>query len=501
MGRHLLPDGGAVRRPRRVLRFTVGVVLACAPVAVMSAVGCSSSESSQGMTSVDPGGTYGAEVSLAITGRGRVISTNAGNSIDCPSRCYGRLVLDDKSAPGAPQSVTLKAIPTPGARFLGWEFASDSLGTRGRGPDECNPVSRPAVSPQVDPTAAEITLPFGEVEGKPPAANAGQCSATYTVPLAYRVVAKFDTTTSNLDGGVDGGDAGGGDVFVQPPQVGAIAREIGLSGSYLYWRWDASGSSGISMTSTFGGASASTVQNLGSSVTQFAVTSYGAIWQRSDGSLSYVTSGSTSASSLFGAPTCVAVTLDSQGAYCRSSAGQIVSWTLGGTGPTVQYTNVPTGYDLATDGSYFYFSTDPGTVSGGSILYATRPGPGDGGTFNTVVSSRTGPQKLQVNSSRLLWLESSGGTSTVNTNSSRFSSIAYTAVGPATGLFALAPDTSSTYVWGATSSTITRGYYAGGQQTTFKSGLVGVGGIAVDSSYVYWTQTDGRVYRASRSGL
>jgi hypothetical protein len=31
---------------------------------------------------------------------------------------------------------------------------------------------------------------------------------------------------------------------------------------------------------------------------------------------------------------------------------------------------------------------------------------------------------------------------------------------------------------------------------TFRTGLAGLGGIAADASYVYWTQSDGRVYRA-----
>jgi hypothetical protein len=36
----------------------------------------------------------------------------------------------------------------------------------------------------------------------------------------------------------------------------------------------------------------------------------------------------------------------------------------------------------------------------------------------------------------------------------------------------------------------------------FRSGLSGIGGVAADSQYVYWTsQTDGRVRRGSRVGF
>lgn len=453
------------------------------------------------MVSVDPGGTYGAEISLAVTGRGRVISTT-GTSIDCPSRCYGRLVVDDKTATGAPQSVKLKAIPTPGTRFLGWSFESQQLGTRGRGSDRCNPVTRPTITPSVDTSAAEITLPFGEVEGAPPAANAGECAPTYTVPLAYRVVAKFESEATIADSGSDAGT--GGEVFAQPPQVGAVAKDIGIAqSSYLYWRWDGAGISGVSTSSTFGTPSPQTVQSSTSTITLFDVEQYGAVWQRADGTLSFVTGGSTSPTSLSGAPTCVALAIDSSGVSCRTAgpAGQIVSWTLGGTGPTTQFTNVPTGYDLASDTSYYYWSNDPGSFGAGSTSYATRPGPGDGGTFNPIASGRTMPQKLLTNGSRLLWLETNGAQATAYANSSRFSATAYAAVGPLAGLVYIAPDVSSSYVWAATTSAIYRGIYTGSQTQAFRTGLVGVGGIAVDSSYVYWTQSDGRVYRASRSGF
>lgn len=489
------------RPRRRVFRFVTIAVLACAPLfAVLGAVGCSDDEDPVGMVSVDPGGTYGAEVSLAVTGRGRVISTT-GTTIDCPTKCYGRFVVDDSSSPI--QNVKLKAVPTPGARFLGWSFESEPLGTRGRGPDRCNPVSRPSVSPAVDPSALEITLPFGEVNGTPPTANAGECAANYAVPLAYRVVAKFESDVTIVDAGADGGDGGGGEVFAEPQGAGSIAREIGLVGSqYLVWRWDQAGFGGVSMAIANGGA-AQIVQSPSSAITVFEVDTAGAVWQRSDGSLYYLLGGAVAPVALSGAPTCVALAMDTSGIHCRTAGpnGTIVSWTTGGVGPTLQYSFLPTGTDLYSDTSYFFFSGDTAVAGGASVYYGTRAGPGDAGSFNIVASGRTGVRNLQGNTSRLFWIETSGGLSTANANSSRFSSSVFTSVGPQPGIAFLAPDPSSTYLWAASTSTIWRGIYSGGTPTTFRSGLTGIGGIAVDSFNAYWTQSDGRVYRASRSGI
>lgn len=500
MAERQLPRAAA-SRARFVLRGVAVATLCLAPVVVLAAAGCSDDPATAGMVSVDPGGTLGAEVSLVVTGRGRVYSTT-GTSIDCPTRCYGRLVVDDPSASGAPTSVSLKAVPTPGARFLGWEFDGAELGTRGKGPDSCNPVKRAGATPSVNPSSPEITLPFAEVQGTPPA-NAG-CAPSYAVPIAYRVIAKFDDGATIVDAGSDaGGDGGvGGDVFAPTPTAGAVAKDIGITSSYVYWRWDAAGTSGVSMSST-SSSFPSVVQQSAAPITQFEVDTYGAVWQRSDNTLYVVQSGSTSPITLNGAPTCVAVAMDSSGAYCRTAGpnGQIWSWTLGGAGPTLQFSFVPAGTDLVADTSYFFFSSDPGTINGASIVYASRPGPGDGGTFNTVASGRTGPSKLQANTSRLMWLETSGGLVTATANSSRFSSSTYSSIGPSAGLSFITPDTSSTYVWAASTSSIVRGYYTGSPQQTFRTGLVGIGGIAVDSSYVYWTQSDGRVYRASKIGF
>jgi hypothetical protein len=477
--------------------------LIAGPLGALAVAGCSEDPAEQGMVSVDPGSTYGAEVSLSVTGRGRVISTG-GSSIDCPGRCFGRLVVEDRGAAKAPESVTLKAVPTPGARFLGWSFESADLATRGKGQDPCNPVTRPTITLSVDTRAEEITLPFGEVNGTAPAGAAG-CASAYAVPNAYRVVAQFETTASLVEAGprdAGGGDGGAAEVFSASFATGAVAREIGIAGGYVYWRWDGPSSYGVSYGSA-SGAFPSIVQQSATPITHFEVDPYGAVWQRSDNALYFVTAGSQSPTFISNAPTCAAVAIDASGVFCRTAGpnGAVLSWTTGGSGPTIQYSFVPSGADLVAESSYLFFSGDPGTLGGATIYYATRPGPGDGGTYVAAVTGRTAPTKLQSNGSRLAWIETGSGLGTVFTNSSRFSATNYAAIGPAAGLQFLALDPSTSYVWGASTSSIVRGYYAGSQQATFRTGLVGVGGIAVDSSNVYWTQSDGRVYRASRVGF
>ena len=36
------------------------------------------------------------------------------------------------------------------------------------------------------------------------------------------------------------------------------------------------------------------------------------------------------------------------------------------------------------------------------------------------------------------------------------------------------------------------------ERASFRDGLTGIGGITVDETHVYWTQNDGRVYRAPK---
>src|SRR5690606_25407755 len=110
-------------------------------VALAWASGCSSEGDGPSGTYVDLGGTYGAEVSVTVVGPGRV--TMDGRGIDCPSQCFTKYVFDGPEEARGATGITLTATPTVGARFKGWSFETEELGTRGRGPEACNPVKRP----------------------------------------------------------------------------------------------------------------------------------------------------------------------------------------------------------------------------------------------------------------------------------------------------------------------------------------------------------------------
>ena len=66
---------------RRGKRGFVVVAIAIAPTAALALAGISCSDDKTGnvgMITLDPGGTYGAEVQVTVVGRGRVVSTSPG---------------------------------------------------------------------------------------------------------------------------------------------------------------------------------------------------------------------------------------------------------------------------------------------------------------------------------------------------------------------------------------------------------------------------------------
>jgi hypothetical protein len=197
-----------------------------------------------------------------------------------------------------------------------------------------------------------------------------------------------------------------------------------------------------------------------------------------------------------GAPACSAIAADTnQNVYCRTSGGSLLRWSAPYATSETLYTDLPPGTDLAIDGtSTAYFTSTSPSYEVNSLSIAGADG---GAALPTpVTSSRTfAPSGLEATSSYLWWLESGSLYATSTFGSTVYSTGAVSIV-PAR----MAPDPLSTsYFWAASTTTIYRAYYAGGGSTTsFRSGLSGVGGVAADSTYVYWTQNDGQVHRASR---
>ncbi len=500
------PRKPGVQRATR--RAAVVLAIAVAPTAAVAWAGCSSSSSSGGgsRTAADPGGTFGAEVAVTVVGRGRVITSLPG--VSCPSDCYGSFVFADRNQDGASGGVTLKAIPTKGVRFAGWKFDVAAVGTRGRGPELCSPLKRDSVSAQGDLNALEITLPYGETSGTPPLGQEAACTGFTTVPTAYSVTATF--VDEVVDAGVDA-DAGA-DFFLESPVANAVGREIGLAGGRLYWRYEVGGTSSIATAPTSGIGGAQVIANTTAVITAFEIGQH-VVWQNNAGTYGVVQGGSTFASTFAtGGNTCVAVESDFTNVYCRTAGpnGTMISWTTAGTSMTNLHSGLPVGTEFTVDSSGFAIVDTTGGPAASSIRSIPKAGTLDAGvpTITDLVTGLTNPTQLEpASTSRLFWISDDGaGTAQ---SASRFGGSAFSSTPATVGLKYLAadPQSTSSYFVGIAPSTL-----AGASQivklsslsvatTMVRQNLTGIGGIAADSSYVYWTQNDGRVYRAPRSGF
>jgi hypothetical protein len=495
---------GAQRAARRA---AVVLAIVVTPTAAVTWAGCSSSSSSSGggaRTAADPGGTFGAEVAVTVVGRGRVITSLPG--LSCPSDCYGSFVFADRNEDGAAGGVTLKAIPTKGVRFAGWKFDTTSVGSRGRGPDLCNPVKRDSAVVPVDLNATEITLPYGEATGTAPAGQEAACNGVTTVPTAYTLTATF--VDEIVDAGVDA-DAGA-DVFLESPVANAVGKEIGIAGGRLYWRYEVGGTSSIASAATSGIGGAQVVSGTTGLITAFEIGQH-VVWQNNVGTIGVIQGGSTFATTFSsGGNTCVAVESDFSNVYCRTAGpnGTMISWTTAGTSMTNLHSGLPIGTDFTVDTSGFAIVDTTNGPGASAIRSVPKLGTLDAGvpTLTDLVTGLTDPTQLEASgTSRLFWIANDGaGTAQ---SASRFGGSAFSSTPATLGLEYLAtdPQSSSSFFVGIAPSTL-----AGASSivklsafsttpTPVRQSLTGLGGVTADSSYVYWTQSDGRVYRAQRT--
>lgn len=492
-------------------RLVLVVAIATTPIAALVGFGCSDDEPGPvTRVNVDPGGTFGAEVAVSVVGRGRVTGSIVGG-IDCPTKCYVRYTFADATAPGAAAGLGLKAIPTPGTRFAGWKFEPEQLSTKGRGPDNCNPLKRAAAQPSVDTNALEINLPFGETAGTPPPGQEGACTGATSVPVAYKLVATFEEIPIP-DAGFDADDGGPGELVYDAPVAGATGGELGIVGGRLYWKYSVGGLHGIASGTTSSGLKTPTILVQPTSViTRFEVDTSNVVYQTSAGSLGVFPSGSTTAYTSFtgGPASCDAVDSYSTTVYCVAG-GTLYSWPYTGGAATVVFTGAPASTkNFTVDSSYFYFVDDPGGAGAASIVRMYKfDANGDAGTFTPIVTGETNPIRLQIGaSSYLFWIQYDAANQIGEVRASSTSGgTVYTAIPAQNGLSFMTPDpSSSSYAYGAVvpqpglgDARIYRGYAFGGTTTTIVGGIRALTGLAADSSYVYWTQNDGRVYRRPR---
>ena len=480
-------------------RAALGALLGATIATAMTSswAGCAAPEPAAS-ADVDPGPTFGAEIALSIVGRGRVTSTPAG--IDCPSTCFSRVVLADPSVDGGEGGVALVATETLGAHFVSWTVEELDLGVRARGPSQCSPMTRKSATPSFDATRL-ITVPFGETTGTPPRGREDECAAFTKVPVAYALTAVFED-----DHVEPGRDAGRPDPGLPPlfDSVGnGAARDIGISSGYVYWRYDHNGVSGVA-GGLVGATQAFALTAAFDTITVFDVDVHVA-FQHSNGALEAIQGGTENVVTLGNAPTCVALASDATTVYCRANdfgSSTIYAWPISGSATPTVVSVLPPGRALAVDTQSFYFSDDQGGLPDQSSL-ASAPRNGDGGMAftTTLVGNQTSPRNLLVTSSYLFWLDDRGGgvLSARSASKGGAASAQPSLTGTSVRFIAADPFGGSYFVGvigvGNVTSAIYRAFAGSPSNMPIRDGILGLGGIASDGSYVYWTQSDGRVYR------
>jgi hypothetical protein len=468
------------------------------PAAALVWIGCTSTPDNTpaGVGPVDPGGTFGAEIVVHVTGGGRVVSAPAG--IDCPREChYG--FMYDPAGPGAKQGVQLTAQTAQGWRFTGWQLNNVTAKSRGKAAESCQPFARPtSPGPGIDPTAATIALAPGETQGTPATTEIG--CAPGPVPVAYDVTATF-VRENPVDGGGDGGDAGAPDQLYDTAAAGAVGRKIFVRNSRVYWQWDVvttGTQSGLSMGFTTGGSRTDLVP-LGPQITQFYVGGL-VVYQNVTPNLYTQSLTGTNTTLLSAAVTCSAVSADTTYAYCRS-AGNLLRWTP----QTPLASGLAAGSDLWVDAYGILYSD----TSGGAVYQLPVGGVADGGVpadGGTPVAVGQSQPASAVGSSTLyaIWITNEGGGVNSLKITSRAGGGPVTVLDAQIGIKDFATDGAFVYYTVVPSnargaSSIRRISVGGGTPVPLRSGLYDVGGIATDGAFVYWTDGDGRVFRAPRS--
>ncbi|MEA2746437.1 MAG: hypothetical protein QOI41_580, partial [Myxococcales bacterium] len=333
---------GVIRAWGWILRLVAfALLLASTVVAILPS--CDSSEAAP--AEADPGGTYGAEISLSIIGRGRV--TSSPSVVDCPSSCFARIVFASSSVDGGDGGITLIAQETSGAHFMGWSFADVDLGARGRGPSQCSPVTRKASVPAPVEHSTVVTVPFGETQGAPPRGHEEECAAFTSVSLAYAVTATFEEDPPQPGFDSAPPDEADLEVLFLPKTAGSQAKEIGVTGGYAYWRFSLGG--------PFSGVAGSYLASAGFDeivqptrvMRSFHVDRHAVFQYADDDSLWVIPAGQLTATMLGVAPPCLALASDAQNVYCRAAldgGSAIYAWPVSGgdaSAPTIVHVLPP----------------------------------------------------------------------------------------------------------------------------------------------------------------
>jgi hypothetical protein len=501
--RTTVADDRSARASRRHRHILVAALLGLVPITTLvGGGGCGVDDGDAfGPPYVAAGDPFGAEISVTVVGRGRVTTSLPG--IDCPSSCFTKLFVPRSTTKdGATDSVTLRATPMAGARFVGWSFDPTPIGTRGGGPPTCNPVMRPGIIPpgldatQTVSPAYALELPFGVQAGTLPDGSATSCSAFTEVPLLYNVTATFaDREVS--DASQDGGPSF--ETVFLPPVSGARSSDIGRTANgSLFWRFTSSlGEGGIAwgMPSAAKNQRPTVVATSLDPYVIFKVEPLGAVYQDSGGTIRLLRFDQATLGPItVGGAWCTALALDVDfSVYCRTES-TIIRWTAPSyTFAEVMYQGLLPGSTLEIDDSNdtIYFSTAVGIVS---LLRS--------GAIGSVVTPATvfpvpNVARFIVNDERFFW--QANAFVYASPNKAPFSTTLNTAVPPTSDMGFLVRDTTdSTFAWAASPSSIFRVNYNGAVNKATRevvSGLSGIGGVTADTAFVYFALEDGTIRR------
>ena len=468
---------------------------------------------------VDLGPTFGLEVSIVVRGRGRVVSDPV--VLDCPAKCFARVVLSDTSVDGSTAGISLTPSASLGSHFAGWSYESVGLGVRARGPAECSPMKRWTSVLPAAKNDARLVLPYGETAGTPPPGLEAACASFTRVPVAYALTATF--AEDSVAPPPPERASPPIEVLYEPPMLGAIvAREIGIAGGRLYWRFDRKGfGSGVATGQPDGSGGGSTViVQPFDQIRRFHV-DRAVIYQNGPenqgGYVDTIDPGATTTRRLtYLSYPCAALATDGTTAYCRATSGvNVVTYLFAmplATGGQQYLFSLPPGNDLALDDQSFFLSEDRGALANQAYVGSTPRffdgGPATSATMKNLVPNQTAPRALTMSADSLFWLDDqAGGFSGANTApKDGLDGGVGLFVRPLPGALTLAVDPTSPSTFyvalagtqGPGDSYIVKATASSSNVTSFRRGLGGIGGLAVDATHVYWTQTDGRVYRAPK---
>ena len=277
----------------------------------------------------------------------------------------------------------------------------------------------------------------------------------------------------------------------------------------IYWRFEESGTGQSGIAAGVSGGAADVVVDPSAFITKFDVDVHVAFQQ--GGLTKAIQGGTETVYTMGGTSSCAALASDSTNIYCRSPAdggSRLLQWPLAtGLAPNTIHL-LPFGNDLAVDESAqkVYFSDDPGSMNGTAVV-KSAPRSGDGGAplASSLAGGQYGPRDLVVGSSYLFWVDNHGGTyQTAAVSKSGAGSVQLGTSGPFVRFVVPDPDLLNSYWIGLSQfqvgqSTILKAFANTITTTIFRSSLDSLNGLAVDGNFVYWTQNDGRVYRALKT--